>query len=116
FPVTRVDDVYRDLANVLERRARLLEQHFDVLHGLVGLSCHVADSNTLRSLEVLANLPAHENHRALSNNHLAKVVVETLFRVSVLGIKLAYSLVCHLGPFGSGFEAVGLAARVERRD
>src|SRR5438105_11278557 len=58
FPVTRIDDVYRNLANVLERRVRLLEQHLDVLHGLVGLSCHVADSNTLRSLEVLADLPA----------------------------------------------------------
>src|SRR5262245_43614670 len=116
FPVTWVDDVYRDLANVLERRARLLEQHLDVLHGLVGLSCHVADSNALRSLEVLADLPAHEYHRALSNDHLAQVIVEPLLGVSVLGIELAYSLVCHLGPFGSGFKAVGLAARIERGD
>src|SRR5262245_24173436 len=71
FAIAWVDDVYRDLANVLERRARFLEQQLDVLHGLVGLSRHVADANALRSLEVLADLAAHEDHRAARNHHLA---------------------------------------------
>ena len=74
------------------------QQRLDVLHGQVGLSCHVADSNALGSREVLANLPANEDHRPLGNHHLAKVVVETLLGISVLGIELADSLVCHLGP------------------
>jgi hypothetical protein len=64
---------------------------------MASLSCRVADSNTLRSLEVLADLPAHEDHRALGKNHLAKVIVELLLGVGVLGVELADLLVCHSG-------------------
>src|SRR5262249_23478265 len=52
--IARIDDIDRDLANVLERRTRLLEQRLNVSHGLVGLSRSVADTDAFRSLEVLA--------------------------------------------------------------
>jgi hypothetical protein len=66
-------------------------------HGLLGLSGHIADADPLRSLEVLADPPMHEDHRALRHNHPANVVVELLFGVGVLGIELPDTLVRHLG-------------------
>ncbi|KAG0762858.1 hypothetical protein G6F22_018548 [Rhizopus arrhizus] len=78
--ITGIDDVDRDLADVLQFAAGFLEQHVDVLHRLLRLAGGIADADALGRVQVLADLPAQEDGTAARDDGLAQIVVELLFR------------------------------------
>ena len=65
-----------------QRRARLGQQHLDVVHRLLGLGGGIADPDRLRGVEVLADLAAQE-HGVAGDHGLAEVVVEVLIGIGV---------------------------------
>ena len=84
--VARVDEVDRQLDQVLHPAAGLLEQQVDVGHGALRLRLDVADADGLAGVEVLADLAAYVDGVA-GDDRLAEVVVEVLLRVGLLGVE-----------------------------
>src|SRR5262245_19176168 len=75
FAIAWISDVDGDLADVLNARAGLLQQRFDVPHRLVGLARGIAYGDACRGVEILPNLPANEDDAAPRNHGLAEIVV-----------------------------------------
>ena len=86
FAVADVGEVDGDLDDVLQRAARLVEEHRDVAHRLLGLCRDVADADRLPGVEILADLSTQVDHSA-GDDRLAQIVVEVLFRIGVLGVE-----------------------------
>src|SRR5829696_3861111 len=91
--VARIDDVDRDLTDVLEFRARLAQEHVDVRHRPLGLAGWIADRDAVACLEILTDLATNKHHGPARHNRLAQVVVKLLLGIGVLGVELAQPLV-----------------------
>lgn len=90
--IGEIDDQFREM---LHLAASFFDELTDVLHDFMGLLGGIAAGKVLGGVEILRALSSQENHGTSGNNSLAKVIVEALFWIGVLGVEFADPLMCH---------------------